>query len=187
MQEKKIVTRDVLKAFALGGIVVASLAMPNLPIALGILHKAIKQSKSKELGRIINRLEKQEMVTIRENGENISIEITEKGRKRLLTYDFEQMHLTAKKRDGKWRLVIFDIPEDKRTARDMFRRKLIHLGLVRLQDSVFVSAFPCKKEIDFLCHYLEISDYVTVTSLYKIERGEYILFKNYRNWDNESL
>ena len=110
MQEKKIVTRDVLKAFALGGIVVASLAMPNLPIALGILHKAIKQSKSKELGRIIKRLEKQEMVTIRENGENISIEITEKGRKRLLTYDFEQMHLTAKKRDGKWRLVIFDIP-----------------------------------------------------------------------------
>lgn len=179
MSDKKITTRDVLKIVAAGGLLVAAAAIPSLPIALGAGLKAWKDINRRDLGRIIKRLEKQEMIAIRERGENVAVEITEKGKRRLLEYNFENIAIKAKRRDGKWRLVIFDIPEDKKINRDAFRRKLLQLGFTRLQDSVFASAFPCKNEIDFLCHYLEISDFVTLVALDKIERGEQLIFRKF--------
>lgn len=176
---EKIRTRDVLKVFAAGGIIIGSLAIPNLPLALGYAYKMWREVNKTELGRIIKRLQKQEMIAIREINGKTSIEITERGRRRLLEYDFENIKLKAKRRDGKWRLIIFDIPEKKKANREIFRKKLLQIGCIRLQDSVFVSAFPCRDEVDFLTHYLEISDFVTVMIIDKIERGEELIFKKY--------
>ncbi|MEK7534726.1 MAG: CRISPR-associated endonuclease Cas2 [Patescibacteria group bacterium] len=175
----KIKTIDVLKVVAAGGIVVGSAVIPSLPMILLGAIKLWKDVNRTDLGRIIKRLEKQEMIAIRDKDGKTSMEITEKGKRRLLKYDFENIKLKAKKRDGKWRLIIFDIPEEKKQNREAFRSKLVQLGCVRLQDSVFVSAFPCKTEIDFLCHYLQISDYVTMAILDRIERGEKLLFREY--------
>lgn len=184
---EKIKTRDVLKVVAVTGIIIATPLIPSLPFVLMQAHKAWKNVRRQDLGRIIKRLEKQKLIDIKENGNQTAIEITEKGRRRLLQYDFENMKIKNKKRDGKWRLIIFDIPERKKRNRDALRKKLIQLDCVRLQDSVFVSAFPCKEEIDFLVHYLEIVDYVTVIAVVKIERGEDLIFKKYKDWDNDTL
>lgn len=183
----KIRTRDILKVLAAGGIILTTPAIPVLPMILVQTYKAWKDVSGRDLGRIIKRLEKQEMIVMRENDGKTSIEITEKGRRRLLKYDFENIKIKAKKRDGKWRLIIFDIPEGKKRNRDAFRKKLLELECIRLQDSVFTSAFPCKDEIDFLSHYLEISDFVTLVVLERIERGEQLIFKRYRDWNNDTL
>ena len=69
-----------------------------------ILVGAIKLWKGvnkTDLGRIIKRLEKQEMIAIREKDSKTIIEITEKGNRRLLEYDFENIKLKVKRRDGK--------------------------------------------------------------------------------------
>lgn len=184
---KKIKTLDVLKVIAAGSIIVGTAAFPVLPMVLVGVVKLWKDINKTDLGRIIKRLEKQEMLAIKETGGKISIEITEKGKRRILEYDFEDMKISIKKRDGKWRLIIFDIPEGKKRSRDAFRKKLVQMGCMRLQDSVFVSAFPCKKEVDFLSHYLEISDFVTLAIIGRIERGEELIFKRYRDWDNDTL
>ena len=178
---KKIKTLDVLKVLAAGSIIVGTAVLPALPMVLVGAVKLWKDVNKTDLGRIIKRLEKQEMLTIKELGGKTSIEITEKGKKRILEYDFENISRKAKRRDGKWRVIIFDIPEAKKKSREAFRSKLLQIGCVRWQDSVFVSAFPCKEEVDFLCHYLEISDYVTLAVLGEIERGEKLLFKEYRD------
>ena len=181
MGGKKIVTREVLKAVAVGGILIGSAVLPTLPLAAAAAIKIWKGVNKKDLGRIIKRLEKQEMISISEKGNKIAIEITEKGKRRLLEYDVENIELKSTKRDGKWRLIIFDIPEDKKRGRDAFGKKLLQLGFLRLQDSVFVSAYPCKNEIDFLANFLEISDYITLVTLDKIERGEQLIFKRYQD------
>lgn len=173
----KINTHDVLKIIAAGAIIVATPAIPALPMILTESIKAWKGIKSRDLGKIIKRLEKQEMLAIREEGNITIITITDKGEKRLLAYDYENLERKAKKRDGKWRLIIFDIPEGKKKNRDAFRRKLLQLDCIGLQDSVFVSAFPCKEEVNFLCHYLEISDYVSIVVLDRVERGEQLLLE----------
>lgn len=183
MNDKKILTREVLKVIAVSGILIGSAFLPALPMAAGAVVKAWKDINKKDLGRIIKRLEKQEMITMQEMADSkMKMVITDKGKKRLLEYDFENIELKHKKRDGMWRLVIFDIPEEKRNARDVFRRKLLQLNFIRLQDSVFASAYPCKSEIDFLCHYLDISDFITLVSLNKIERGEKLVWKKYQDF-----
>lgn len=183
MENKRVLTRDVLKVIAVGGLLIGSAFAPALPMAAGVVVKAWKDINKKDLGRIIKRLEKQEMIKMQELSDGkIKVIITDKGKKRLLEYDFENIELKHKKRDGVWRLVIFDIPEVKRNARDVFRRKLLQLGLIRLQDSVFASAYPCGDEVDFLCHYLDISDYITLVSLNKIERGEKLIWKKYQDF-----
>lgn len=182
MASEKLFTKDVLKIVSLGGLVVTSLFIPGLPSMIRAIGKEWRSINKKELGRIIKRLQKQEMISIAETNGSIQINITEKGKKRLLQYDFENIKLKSQRRDKKWRMVIFDIPEEKKSARDMFRRKLIELGFIRLQDSVFIGVYPCKDEIDFLCHFLEISDYVSLVVLDKIERGEELIFKPFKTF-----
>ncbi len=177
-------TKEVLKVIAAGGLIVGTGVLgPSLPMILVGIVKVWKEINKSDLGRIVKRLEKQEMISINEKDNKISIEITEKGKRRLLEYDFENIMLKHKKRDGKWRLIIFDIPEGKKKSRDAFRRKLLQLDCIRLQDSVFVSAYPCKDEIDFLSNYLEISDFVTLLVVDRIERGEELIFKPHPDVD----
>ncbi|OHA15256.1 MAG: CRISPR-associated endonuclease Cas2 [Candidatus Taylorbacteria bacterium RIFCSPLOWO2_02_FULL_43_11] len=69
--------------------------------------------------------------------------ITEEGRKVLSTSVFGQFE-RPKKWDKKWRILIFDIGEDRRTLREKVRRTLVSVGFRRLQDSVW--AYPYDRE-----------------------------------------
>ena len=48
--------------------------------------------------------------------------------------------------DGKWRVLIFDIPEGSRNMRDQFRALLKRHNFVKLQASVFVSPYSLNGE-----------------------------------------
>lgn len=181
----KVTTKAVLKIISASGLVISSFIVPTLPIAAAATLKVWKNFNKRDVGRILKRLKKQKMISLKENGDKIALEITDKGKSRLLEYDFENISIKTKRRDGRWRLIIFDIPEYKKSAREVFRRKLKQLGMIQFQKSAFISAFPCKNEVDFLCNFLEISDYVTLCSLNKIERGEQLIFKKYYHWNNE--
>ena len=71
--------------------------------------------------------------------------------------------------DGKWRIVIFDVPEKMKRAREALREKLRELGFKELQKSVFIHPFECKDEIDFVTEFFNLrpcirlirSDFIT--------------------------
>ncbi len=48
--------------------------------------------------------------------------------------------------DGKWRIIMFDIPEDKRDIRRQIRRLIKQMGFVQLQQSVWLHPLPCLDE-----------------------------------------
>ncbi|MBI2068893.1 MAG: CRISPR-associated endonuclease Cas2 [Candidatus Yanofskybacteria bacterium] len=64
--------------------------------------------------------------------------------------------------DRKWRVVIFDIPQEMHKKRNNFRYKLKYLGFFMLQKSVFVLPYPCEEELGYVCQGLDINDYVDV-------------------------
>ena len=47
-------------------------------------------------------------------------------------------------------MLVFDIPEYRKTLRDKVRRTLISIGFVRLQDSVWIYPYPCDDLIALL-------------------------------------
>lgn len=87
--------------------------------------------------------------------------LSENGRKRALTYHLRAMRVKVPTAwDKKWRMVIFDVPEDEREARDALREHLACLGFYKLQQSVAVYPFDCKDEVDFIIELLDIRKYV---------------------------
>lgn len=52
--------------------------------------------------------------------------------------------------DRKWRLLIFDIREKRKSCRDKLRLTLVNLGFIRLQNSVWVYPYDCEEYIALL-------------------------------------
>jgi phenylacetic acid degradation operon negative regulatory protein len=64
--------------------------------------------------------------------------------------------------DGKFRLVIWDIPENKRRIRDLFRRRLKEWGFKSWQRSVWVSKKNVTEKLRNLIKELGVGDWVAV-------------------------
>lgn len=108
----------------------------------------------------------QALKRLRENGliefvsdEEISFKLTDKGREKIL---IDQMMSDEKKWDGKWRLLIFDIPEKRRGVRDLLRRKLKDWGFVHFQQSVWGTKKNCTKALRHFIKSVGIEDWVMV-------------------------
>lgn len=64
---------------------------------------------------------------------------------------------TPTKWDGKWRMVMFDIPHDKRKRRDAFRLRLKELGLVLYQQSVWIYPHPIKETVGQIADFYKLA------------------------------
>lgn len=89
------------------------------------------------------------------------LEITEEGKRRLLPLQNELQIPPQKHWDGKWRVVLFDIPEKYRSGRDILRERLLHLGFFPLQKSAFVFPYRCEDVIDQLLQRYHLDPHVT--------------------------
>ena len=76
----------------------------------------------------------------------IYYEITGQGEKAI--DEFLKPLKFSEKWDGRWRLVMFDVPEAKRGLRDNIRRELTKLGLGILQASVWISPNDIRDDIE---------------------------------------
>jgi len=78
-----------------------------------------KKINEKELKQELKQLYRSKMVKREENSDgSYSITLTEKGKLKILTYHFEKMKIREKEWDGKWRMIIFDIPEKLKSGRN---------------------------------------------------------------------
>lgn len=117
--------------------------------------------RPKHISSYFLKLRKQKLIEIEENGEHCKIVLTENGQKVYLRFNYEEMKIKEPKIwDRNFRVVVFDIPEKKKAARDSLREKMKELGFVKFNDSVWVYPFRCQKEIDFIANYWEVGKYV---------------------------
>lgn len=101
------------------------------------------------------------------NKENeVCFRFTDKGKKRLIE-EIPLLRFRQKPWDGKWREVIFDIPERMKTKRELLRRKLLSLGFGMLQRSVYITPFDISKQIS---NYLEEQGLEVYTVVFEMER-----------------
>ena len=116
----------------------------------------------KQLYRFLERMHLKNYVEfISKKGGIERVKLTNQGRARFLEYQFKNIILGKNKRwDGKWRMVLFDIPEPKKKIRDALRRKLKELGFLEFQKSVFVYPYPCRDEINFVINFWDIQEHV---------------------------
>lgn len=166
--------KKILKALAIAGSVGLIFAFPGAAPAIGSLFLGQKQYNPWKTKHVISRLRKRKLVSTKYNDDgSVTVTLTKDGMLQAITYQLESMKLKKmNKWDNKWRVVIFDIPEKYRKTRDIFRMRLKQLGLTILQESVYVSPYPCFKEIEFLRQLYAISIKVRYLLVEKIEEDE---------------
>lgn len=125
-------------------------------------------------------LRKNEYIDIKESNGISEIYISEKGKEKVLKYKVDDLSINRPKRwDRKWRLVVFDIPEKQKQARNLLSAKLKELGFKTIQKSVYIYPYPCLDEIEFIRTIYGIRNFVFLATVENIEGGERLkkLFK----------
>lgn len=148
---------SVLKLVGAGAFVAASIAIPTLPQIIKPFLKSEdyfeiwKRFNIPYLKRTLFRLERQKLVKIKAGGKYQTVEITDRGRRKILKYAIDELVIEKPKFwDGKWRLVSYDIPSNSAHLRDIFREYLKVWKFYPLHESMFLHAYPCGKQIEFL-------------------------------------
>lgn len=165
----KIIDKDsnsgkIIRALGMG--VGITVALANRRTSYKISKFLIKEifglnKKPKNMAGYFFRLRKQKLIEIKEDGDYHKIVLTENGREMLLRFNYEELKIKNPRIwDRNFRVIVFDIPEIKRTARNSLRDKMKELGCVKFNDSVWVYPYPCQKEIDFIANYWGIGKYV---------------------------
>jgi len=116
----------------------------------------------KALSQAIDALYQSKLIDFKDRGDGVvQIVLADGGRKKAIQYNIDKLKLEKPKRwDGKWRIVCFDIPKDRKKVREALRFHLKRLGFHQLQKSVFVHPYPCWDEVDFLIEIYKVRPYV---------------------------
>lgn len=129
---------------------------------LNSIPKQLKEIRIKRLYSIVREFYNDRLVDYKEDKNGIiKIVLTKEGQKKALRFKLDEMKIKKPaKWDGQWRIVIFDIPEKFKKAREALRIKLKELGFLELQKSVFIFPYECEDEINFIMEVFQIRSFV---------------------------
>ena len=128
----------------------------------GNIPNEFREIERKKLLRITREFYNDRLVDYKENKDGfVEIVLTKEGEKKALKFKIDEIKIKKPlKWDGEWRIVIFDIPEKFKKAREALRMKLKELGFLELQKSVFVLPYECEDEINFIVEIFLIRPFV---------------------------
>lgn len=167
---KEEVAEVILSILLVVGVLAVACTMPNAVQ----LFKYFGRKTSNEQWRIrrsISRLEKRGFIgkkLVRGQGYYV---LTPTGKERAMRYKLEKMTIKRQKKwDGLWRIVMFDIPEDKKFARRAIGHAIQKLGCLQYQKSVFITPYPCVEEIDFAGECFGVRKYIRIITAKDVEK-----------------
>ena len=151
-KQKENIEEIILSLVSIAGLLTFAVVAPNavqILDKLGVLKKL--SSRKSSVTRTRSRLIQEGLVTIEVTNKGKFLRITEKGKKRLDHWRLSKykFHI-PKKWDKKYRVVIFDVKEGRKSTRDKIRRTLQNVGFYRLQDSVWVLPYDCEDFVALL-------------------------------------
>ena len=177
---KYVRVKEILTLLASGVLLATAFIMPGmakiLPQSSENYQKNWKEWKRFNLAylrRSLKRLKKQKLVEVEEENGLTTIKITTRGKRRVLKYALEELEIAQPKFwDGKWRLIIYDIPQPKRRLSNLMSQTLKSLGFLALQKSVYLIPYPCQPQIEFIREYFGLGDNVLILEVSKIENDK---------------
>lgn len=153
--------KSLLVLAAISGVVVVAAVAPNIFAALGKIGGRRRFFDKQQFGRAVTHLQKQHLVITQKTEGGKKVELTDKGMRRALTISYQGLKIKPQKKwDGLWRIVAFDIPDRHKWGREYFRNKLKEIGFYPMQESVFISPYPCRQEVESLASLFFLKSYM---------------------------
>jgi phenylacetic acid degradation operon negative regulatory protein len=149
--------QEKLLLLLLTGLALGCSFSPNQSFrVLKLFGRGWKEIEQKNLTRSLKKLEQQKLLIMKRRGAYMMPVLTSSGKERAHMAQLKRLEIVRpKKWDKKWRIVLFDIPEEQRKWRNILRSQLKRLQFHELQKSVFVHPFDCMKEMKQLSEYYQ--------------------------------
>ncbi len=135
-----------------------------------VFEKYRKDKNKSRFHRLIYRLKKNNFIKVKNLKNNKAIMITKKGINKALKVRFkmEDKKQFEKRKDGKWVMIIFDIPQKHKKSRDLLRSILQSLGYKMFQQSVWVTPYNVSKKTEELLQFYSLDSYIKLFIIEKI-------------------
>ena len=131
-------------------------------------HK--KEKERKNFYKLIQKLRDNGYIkTLKIKGQKAAT-LTPKGIEKLFRVELKLID-KKKRKDRRWQMVLFDIPENRRKHRDRFRSALQYLGYKKLQKSIWVCQYDVEKETKELIKRYNLRPFVEILLVEKIGLG----------------
>lgn len=163
----------ILKGIGIAGLVLIASSNPFFGLhAVRAIKRHYDRKKWRNFQKSIRYLSKRGFVKIL--GETadgqLKVEITKVGESVIKYCEIDELELDKSKLwDGRWRIVIFDVPIAKNPARLAFTEQLKRLGFAMIQKSVWICPFECDEQVYILRKFYEIEQFVTIIKSDDIE------------------
>lgn len=150
---RNMVRNTLLTIVAAAPLLTIAIAAPKVISALESIgvSEIIPRNPKQRIRENLSRLKRNGLIRFEaDNGRKV-IRLTKAGEAELRRLESHSLIMRKPRRwDRRWRVVIFDIAERRKTKRDSIRRLLMRLGFFRLQDSVWVYPYDCEDVIALL-------------------------------------
>lgn len=145
--KRKHLQQIILGSVGATGVLAVGLLAPNVIGAMGKLGLVSNKRQREYVGSSASKMVKKGL--LKYNGK--FYELTRRGQEQLLKWELLNFKFKKpKKWDGRWRVIIFDIPDKKRKIRDRIRYLFKSAGFYLLQQSVWVYPYDCEDVIALL-------------------------------------
>ncbi|MDH7476312.1 MAG: hypothetical protein QHH09_02465 [Microgenomates group bacterium] len=170
----------ILAALGIGTILGGSILFsPNFPIIVGSILKIIEEIKGEKIPRkkairVLKQLEKRQLIKIDRKDDEIYVTVRDKDNVSILKYSLKEVLRLKKKKDwqGKWFMVVFDVPEIERKKRNYLRGFLREIGFYPYNQSVYVYPYECEKEIALIKKIVEGGKYISYIIAERLEKED---------------
>lgn len=118
----------------------------GLPLPYWFLNSCFPGKRTDEIFNTVWKLENDGCLLKSYIGRTKYLSLSDAGMEKMWK-SIKYIHFLREKWDGKFRMVLFDIPESDRKIRDQFRNMLVELGCVSWQKSVFITCHLVEEKL----------------------------------------
>ena len=148
----------ILGTLYVTGMLTTALVAPNAVKLFEYLSPISRRNSirfNQRIKQALLRLERRGLIKVTGEGKKREIHLTAQGEKLIDgLYAGAYVIPLPTRWDGKWRLVMFDVPEKRKKVRDTLRMLLRSAGFIHFQDSAWIQPYPCDELVTLLRSHL---------------------------------
>jgi len=132
-----------------------------------IFRQYRKEKRYKQFNQLVYHLKRRNFIKVKNLKGKKAIMLTKGGFNKLLKASFK-IQEKKKRKDRRWIMIAFDIPQHNRKARNLLRSVLKNLGYKLFQQSVWVTPYDVIEKTEKLLQVYSLDKYVKIFLIEKL-------------------
>lgn len=121
----------------------------------------LKELSREQFAKLLYYLKRKNYIRVKNLENKKAIILTKQGLSKALKTSFVIQDV-SKREDGKWVMLIFDVPEKYKNSRDLLRSILHNLGYKIFQKSVWITPYDISEKTERLLQFHDLDKYVKI-------------------------